>query len=45
MVDPDIAAAFDNMAIQMAGQSTVIGVQCVPQIITPFEGNPKELKA
>jgi hypothetical protein len=33
------------MAIQMAGLSTVIGAQCVPQIITPFEGDLKELKA
>ena len=45
MADPDIGAAFDNMAIQMAGLSTVSGAQCVPQIITPFEGDPKELKA
>ena len=44
MADPDIGAAFDNMAIQMAGLSTVSGAQCVPQIITPFEGDPKELK-
>jgi hypothetical protein len=45
MAEPDIWAAFDNKAIQMAGQSTVTGAQGVAQIITAFEGDPKTFKA
>jgi hypothetical protein len=33
MAEPDIWAAFDNKAIQMAGLSTVTGAQGVAQII------------
>ena len=44
MAEPNIGLAFDNMAIQMAGLSTVIGAQGVAQIITPFEGILKSLK-
>jgi hypothetical protein len=45
MAEPNIGAAFDNMAIQMTGLSTVIGAQGVAQIITPFAGDPKNFKA
>ena len=45
MAEPDIGAAFDNKAIQMAGLSTVTGAQGVAQIITAFEGDPKTFKA
>ena len=44
MAEPNVGNVFDNLAMQMAGLSTVIGAQGVAQIIAPFDGDPKKFK-
>ena len=41
MADQDVATLFQHIAAQLAGLSTVVGMQGISQIVHPFEGDSK----
>lgn len=44
MADQEIAAVFQNLALQLSNLSTTVGAQGIAQIVSPFDGNPKLFK-
>ena len=44
MADADVAQVFQNLAVEMSNVSMALGAQGINHIITPYEGDPKNLR-